>query len=187
MDTNTAVSDEELVQRFLNGRESGFAALVERYEQKVYNTALHLSADEAAAEEVLAEVFIELDKQLRTDSGKTPIFPWLIGQTLERAVARLAHSVDTRRTEPPSQLSFEEHCAAFERRHAAIRHALREAVLELPPATRHVFALRDIHGMAICEISQLLAMDEFEVRSSLRFARQLVRGRLKRILPQCAA
>lgn len=57
-------SDEELVQRALEGDAGAFAELVERYRDAAYGIALHVLGDPHEASEVAQDAFIRAWKAL---------------------------------------------------------------------------------------------------------------------------
>ena len=52
--------DQELLRQLAKGNEAAFSALYERYQGPLYRFALHMSGNQATAEEVTQEVFMLL-------------------------------------------------------------------------------------------------------------------------------
>src|SRR5947199_5346528 len=52
--------DQELLRQLAKGNETAFSALYERYQGPLYRFALHMSGNNATAEEVTQEVFMLL-------------------------------------------------------------------------------------------------------------------------------
>ena len=189
MDTMEALSDDELVRRYLNGQEEFYFELVRRYETKVFNTALYLTDRVEEAEAILGDVFLLFSNKLASDNSKTPLFTWLLQITLDKSVHALIHANSTRGNLPESitlQTPFEEHSDAYARRNSSLRFAFQTAVSELSQDARLAFVLRDIQGKNLSEIAQLLDTNVFIVRALVREARSTIGSHLNRILEKAA-
>ncbi len=190
MEGTTELSDEELTELYLAGDQSRYFELVERYETKVFNTALYLTDKVEEAESVLTEVFLELAERLKTDDGKTPLFAWLLQLTLDKSVHALITANASKRGALPDSITlatpFEEHSEAYERRNQSLRFAFQSAVSELSSDAKIAFVLRDIHGKKITEIAEFLDQTVFEVRGLIRQARRAIGGQINRILERAA-
>lgn len=190
MEGTTELSDEELTELYLAGEQARYFELVERYETKVFNTALYLTDKVEEAEAVLTEVFLELAEHLKVDDGKTPLFAWLLQLTLDKSVHALISANATKRDALPESITlstpFEEHSDAYQRRNYSLRFAFQSAVMDLSSDAKIAFVMRDIHGKKISEIADVLDQTVFEVRSLIREARRAIGGQINRILERAA-
>ncbi len=190
METTEEISDESLVELYLAGDEERYFELVQRYETKVFNTALYLTDKVEEAEGVLTEVFIELSKQLKIDNGKTPLFAWLLQLTLDKSVHALISANETKKGTLPDSITletpFEDHSEAFARRNESLRYAFQRAVDEISPQAKLAFVLRDIQGKTITEIAEVLDLTVFEVRGLIQNARSAIGTQISRILEKAA-
>ena len=176
-----SLSDKELGDRCLSGCNRSFYELVQRYETKVFNTALYLTNNVEEAERVLNLVFVELLNKLRSDNGKTPIFDWLLKFTLDTAVQNLISNNENRRQLPQSIVinePYQQHVMRFRERNETLHTALRLATDTLPERERIVFVLRDILGISTAKTSELIESNVFEVRATLQKARMAVHSEL---------
>jgi len=69
MNSNTEMSDERLIQFYLNGNPNALATLVELYKDRIYASILNMVQDKYAAEEIFRDVFISIINNLL--AGKT--------------------------------------------------------------------------------------------------------------------
>ena len=69
MNTTTEMSDEKLIQFYLNGNPKAMAALVELYKDRIYSSIYSMVHDKRVAEEIFKEVFIVIINNLI--AGKT--------------------------------------------------------------------------------------------------------------------
>ena len=181
------ISDELVVEQFLAGHDEHFRSLVERFEAKVFNTALYLTESSEDAEEVLQEVFAELYTKLLNDFGKTPLFDWLISYTLDLSVQKLIEkkqeSVQLPNHTRAGKTPTEQHIKDFQINHQSLHSAIRESILAMPYELKCVFLLRDIQGMSLSKTASFLEINVFEARARLHEARMQMRQELKNILP----
>lgn len=72
-----APTDVELIQQTLNGNTDAFGALIQRYQDAVYATALHCIGNFADAQDVAQEAFIEAYKSLPSLQEAAKFPSWL--------------------------------------------------------------------------------------------------------------
>ena len=74
------LDDQELLRQLNKGNERAFSALYERYQGPLYRFTLHMSGNNATAEEVTQEVFMLLIGNPKGyDAAKGPIGGYLFG------------------------------------------------------------------------------------------------------------
>ena len=71
------MEDRDLVQEVLSGKNSAFRALVEEYQDRVFNACLNVLRDREDAEDVAQEVFIEVFNSLRSFRGDSKLSTWI--------------------------------------------------------------------------------------------------------------
>ena len=74
----TQLTDQELVQNYMNGNSDSLSALVERHKNKIFTSIYLLVKDKYLAEDIFQDVFIRIIDTLRAgkynDEGK--FLPW---------------------------------------------------------------------------------------------------------------
>ena len=84
------VRDVELMRLMAAGHESALASMYDRYSGEVFRTALRITADRAAAEDVVQETFLVLwDRVGLFDPERGSVGGWLTRIARNRAVDRL--------------------------------------------------------------------------------------------------
>ena len=87
-------SDETLIRRIAAGDQSAMRALFARYRVRVYRWLLRLVDDEALAEDLLSEVFLDVWRHAASFEARSSLSTWLL------AIARYkALSARRRRTD----------------------------------------------------------------------------------------
>ncbi len=187
------MTDKKLVTCFVDTRDEGaFNELVGRYADKIYGTALRITRNPSAAEDVLQEVFIILVEKLHTFSSEYKFSTWLYSVAANASFSHLRSEKKHK-----NSVSFEEYLSRTENgmgggaemssRVPGSDEALssrewmekiERAVSELPPAYRAVFHLRDIEGLSNIEVAEILKLSLPNVKSRIHRARLVLRSKL---------
>jgi RNA polymerase sigma-70 factor (ECF subfamily) len=181
--TTDRVPDDELVRRTAAGDADAFGALYRRKRPDVFRFALHMTADEAVAEDVVQDAFMTVMREAgRFDPGRGAVTPWLCGiakNHLRQRLARdrrlepLAHD-----EEPATDATAAEAGALGELIRAEKVEFLRRAVLSLPLRYREVVVLCDLQELSYLEAADALTCAVGTVRSRLHRGRALLAVKL---------
>ena len=106
MAANPATSDEVLIGRIANGDRLAMQVLFARHHVRVFRFVLRLVRDEAAAEDLISEVFLDVWRQAGKFEGRAAVSTWLL------AIARFK-SLSALRRKPEQELD-DETAAAIE-------------------------------------------------------------------------
>ncbi|MDR3666036.1 MAG: RNA polymerase sigma factor [Ignavibacteriaceae bacterium] len=79
-------SDFELVRKFLDGDESSFNRLINKYQQKIYWHARRMTGSHLDADEVVQEVLIVLYNKLKDFQFKSSLYTWIYRITSTRCI-----------------------------------------------------------------------------------------------------
>jgi RNA polymerase sigma-70 factor (ECF subfamily) len=187
------LTDKKLVSCFVDTRdERAFSELVGRYADKLYGTALRITHNPSAAEDVLQEVFIILVEKLHTFSSEYKFSTWLY-----RVAANASFTHLRSEKKHKNSVSFEEYLSGAENGMGAgvelssrvpgsdealssreWMEKIERAVSELPAAYRAVFHLRDIEGLSNVEVAEILNLTLPNVKSRIHRARLVLRNKL---------
>ncbi len=80
------MTDEELVNRFLNGEESAFNLLVRKYQQKIYWHARRLTGNHFDADDILQEVLLVIYSKLKDYKFESSLYTWIFKITYTRSL-----------------------------------------------------------------------------------------------------
>ncbi len=178
--------DQELLRQLAKGNEAAFRALYERYQGPIYRFALHMSGNNATAEEVTQEVFMLLignPKAYRPEKG--PVAGYLFG--MARNLTR--RSIQRRHLDVPigecdsngdgpapalaSNLDVLEELSRSE-----LLEMLRRAVLSLPEPYREAVVLCDLEEMSYDRAAESLECSPGTVASRLHRGRAILKAKL---------
>jgi RNA polymerase sigma-70 factor (ECF subfamily) len=71
------ISDYELVQAFLNGDETSFNKIINKYKHKIYWHARRMTGNHSDADEVVQEVLLVMYKKLKDFQFKSSLYTWI--------------------------------------------------------------------------------------------------------------
>lgn len=173
--------DAELVSRIREGDSEALVALYDRYKKRLFRTALAITDDQGAAEEILQDCFLKAYRSLSRVDCSAPLGPWL-----HRIVVNLSYNWVVKRR--PWFVSVEEMIDrlvaapqlspehAYERKE--LHRRLHEAIKSLNIRHRLVVILFYLHGFSLTEIAYILECPVGTVKSRLHHARKILKGKL---------
>ena len=167
----------DLIRKAQKGDRWAFGQLVQHHREGVINVVYRMCGDVGLAEDAAQEAFVRAWTHLPRYKPHSPFRNW---------VYRIAVNVarDALRRERPSVDIDTVVVASPERGLQAAAEVeessqrVREAVLDLPPASRSVLVLREYEDLSYKEIADTLGIPIGTVMSRLNYARGLLRRTL---------
>ena len=87
-DEATEQPDDALIQQVLAGNTAVFELLMRRYNERVYRAALSILRDEAEAEDVMQQAYVNAYAHLRQFDGRASFATWLTRIAVNEAISR---------------------------------------------------------------------------------------------------
>jgi RNA polymerase sigma-70 factor (ECF subfamily) len=178
-------TDRELIQRLCDGDLNALGTLYDRYRLLVFHTALAITRDRQAAEDILQECFLKVNSYARRIDISLPLEPWLY-----RVTVNLAYTYVTRRSRwltslenvidrlvSPARTNSEYHAEMSE-----LQTVIQQAIDELQPSQRMTVILYYLNDLSLKEISYILDCPVGTVKSRLYYGRQHLRRQLEEYL-----
>jgi RNA polymerase sigma-70 factor (ECF subfamily) len=163
-----------LLERCRGGDALAWEALVRTYQSSVYAVTRHYLRDPEEARDVAQDVFVRLYERLDSFSGGDGFKTWLMQMARNASIDRLRRI----KARPPiSDVSIDETVLFGDddpERNAeteARLRLLRRAVARMAEKNREVLLLKEIHGLKIEEVAQLLGLPIGTVKSRSNRAR----------------
>jgi len=203
----SARDDNDLVQMTLKGDKEAYRALVERYQGRLFSTALDIVKTREDAEDVVQETFVKAFLSLGQFKGQSSFYTWLYRICFNMAI-------DIRRKagrRGGTHLEFKEHLGVnrsavedgaresggggtghhpqrVEGPHDALARKelgrkIQEVLGELSEEHRAVIMLREIDGLDYDEIAQAIGVPKGTVMSRLFYARKALQKALEEFAP----
>jgi RNA polymerase sigma-70 factor (ECF subfamily) len=192
LSTSPATFDESaLVARAQAGDSEAFGELVSRYQNKIYRLAKHITQNDEDAEDVLQEAFLKAYEHLSGFQGNSKFYTWIVRIAVNEALMKLRkrksdrtvpldEPVDTGEEMENREIAVWEDNPEQRYSHEEMQQILNEAVQDLKPDFRTVFALRDIEELSTEETAEALGISIPAVKSRLLRARLALREKLTR-------
>ncbi len=175
------LSDEDVVDRVLQGQTALFEVIMRRHNERIYRAARAILRDDKEAEDVMQQAYVNAYAHLRQFDKRAKFSTWLTKIAVNEALARARKQgryepleSDTGNVETfmsASTAPNPEHLA-FSRELGAL---LEMAVEALVDGCREVFMLREIEGMSTLETAQVLGVSEDVVKTRLSRAKAALR------------
>ena len=179
------LSDEEVVRRVGAGEPALFEIVMRRYNPRLFRLARAIVRDDAEAEDVLQQAYVNAFSHLHQFAGEARFATWLTRIATNEALARVRRRGRWLVVEPAvddlrgaeairaSDPSPEQQAFAGE-----LRRALEASLDALPPIYASVFVLREVEGLSTSEVAECLQVSEDVVKTRFRRARALLRDEL---------
>ncbi|HQU43751.1 MAG TPA: sigma-70 family RNA polymerase sigma factor [Pirellulales bacterium] len=180
------VDDETLIESALKGNSAAFGDLVRKYQDRLYNTMVHLTGSSEDARDVVQDTFVKAFVKLESFRRTCAFYTWLYRIAFNTAMSR------QRRRRPTESIDAGQDCGhdppdpglapgdRLEREELA--EQVRAALETLSDEHRTALVLRDIDGCDYAAIAEILDLPLTTVRSRIHRARLQLRDQLKRVL-----
>jgi RNA polymerase sigma-70 factor, ECF subfamily len=166
-------SDDMLIRRIAQGDQLAMRTLFGRHRVPLYRWLLRLVGDEALAEDLLSDVFLDVWRQAGTFEARSSVSTWLL------AIARYK-ALSARRRLPHAELNDELASTVadladdpeliLQKKHRA--ELLRQSLANLSPEHREVIDLVYYHGKSVKEIAEIVGTNEATVKTRMFYARR---------------
>lgn len=179
--------DAQLIQEALAGKSAAFGQLVQKHQDRLYNTLVHMVGSVEDARDVVQDAFVQAFLKLETFRQNSAFYTWLYRIAFNIAASRYRQRRPTASVErlreatgeepadvqpsPPECLEQEERC-----------RQVQQAIAGLGDEYRAVLVLREIDGCCYETIAEILDLPVGTVRSRLHRARLQLRDELKEVL-----
>jgi RNA polymerase sigma-70 factor (ECF subfamily) len=172
----------ELVLSATEGNEKALEAIYHRFKVPLFNLAYRYTGNEAAAEDILQEVFLTAFTRL-ADLKSAERFPgWIFRIAVNTCLSHVrSRKAERRSSVPLSEMDEVVSSPVARQPDATLRRTLEEAIHSLPERLRSVFLLHDVQGFKHEEIAAILGCRIGTSKSNLFKARSKLRNRLAEI------
>jgi RNA polymerase sigma-70 factor, ECF subfamily len=182
--------DQLLIEQSLAGRRDAFGLLVERYQNRLFHSLLHLLGSVEDAQDVAQEAFVQAFEKLSSFRGQSQFYSWLfrIAHNLavsdRRRMRRVATSLENQREasgyEPTDENPSNEPSYSMDA--VERQRIVQRALADLPEEFRTTLILKEMDGMSYEEIASTLGIPLGTVRSRIHRARMDLRDKLSVLL-----
>ena len=185
-----APTDEQvLVRRAKEGDLPAYDELIQRYQERIYATVYHMTANHEDANDLGQETFIKAYKALKSFKGDSSFYTWIYRIAVNKTINFLKqrrnrtymslNDVDFNLEHDPEMVALVSHNTPHRAAKLSELHEkLNVALLKLSEVHRMVVVLHDVQGMPHEEIGKIMDCNVGTVRSRLFYARQQLQALL---------
>ena len=164
--------DRALVGRFLAGDRQAAGALVDRYQQRLFNVALRMLGNVQDAEDVTQTVFLNVFSKLGSYDPAYRFFSWIYRMTVNESLNALKRR---RKIVTLEDMIVDPALRAAPERSAEVEDRVSRALMSLKPDDRAVVVLSHFVSFTYQEIADVLDVPVKTVKSRLFTARERLR------------
>ena len=177
---NSAADDRQLLERIAARDQTALRALYARHQGRVFRFVLRLVRQDAVAEELTNEVFLEAWRNAGTFEGKASASTWLLSIAHHRAVSSLRKRRELAwNEEAAAEIADTDDDPEVVAQKADKSVLLRRAMDQLSPEHREIIDLVYYHEMSIAEVSEVTGIPENTVKTRMFYARKRLSEILK--------
>jgi RNA polymerase sigma-70 factor (ECF subfamily) len=177
---NQATSDEVLIGRIASGDRLAMQVLYARHHVRVFRFTLRFVRNEATAEDLISEVFLDVWRQAGKFEGRSAVSTWLM------SIARFK-ALSVMRKRPEAELDDETANAieddaddpevAEQKRDKG--EAMRKCMSALSAEHREIIDLVYYHEKSVEEVAEIVGIPEATVKTRMFYARKRLGELLK--------
>lgn len=179
----------DLVRHARRGDLAAYDQLVKRYQERIYATIYHMTANHEDANDLAQDAFIKAYQALKTFKGGSSFYTWLYRIAVNKTINFLKqrknkyhlslNDLDFNAENDPDLVALVSHKTPVrDAGLSELQKKLNEALLKLSEPHRMVVILHDVQGMSHEEIAEIAGCNVGTVRSRLFYARQQLQGDL---------
>jgi RNA polymerase sigma-70 factor, ECF subfamily len=173
-------SDEVLIGRIAGGDRLAMQVLFARHHVRVYRFVLRLVRNEAAAEDLISEVFLDVWRQAAKFEGRSAVSTWMLSMARFKALSTLrrrteeelddetAGTIEDTQDDPETALAKKDKGAA-----------LRQCLERLSAEHREIVDLVYYHEKSVAEVASMVGIPEATVKTRMFYARKKMSELLK--------
>jgi RNA polymerase sigma-70 factor (ECF subfamily) len=166
-------SDEMLIKRIARGDQLAMRTLFGRHRVLLYRWLLRLVRDEALAEDLLSDVFLDVWRQAAAFEARSSVSTWLLAIARYKALSARRRRTDAELDESVASTvadTADDPEVALQKKTRA--ELLRHSVARLSPEHGEVIDLVYFHGKSIKEVAEIVGIAEATVKTRLFYARK---------------
>ncbi len=166
-------SDEMLIRRIAEGDQLAMRTLFGRHRVPLYRWLLRLVGDEALAEDLLSDVFLDVWRQAAAFEARSSVSTWLLAIARYKALsarrrptdAELDEKIASRVADPADDPEV-----VLQKKNRA--ELLRHSLARLSPEHGEVIDLVYFHGKSVKEVAEIVGTAEATVKTRMFYARK---------------
>jgi RNA polymerase sigma-70 factor, ECF subfamily len=173
-------SDEVLIGRIANGDRLAMQVLYARHHVRVFRFVVRFVRDEATAEDLISEVFLDVWRQAGRFEGRSAVSTWMLAIARFKALSALRRRPDEELDEETAgaieDLSDDPGTALEKKDKSAM---IRKCLTGLSAEHREIIDLVYYHEKSVKEVADIVGIPENTVKTRMFYARKRLAELLK--------
>jgi RNA polymerase sigma-70 factor, ECF subfamily len=173
-------ADEVLIARIAGGDRLAMQVLFARHHVRVYRFLLRLVRNEATAEDLISEVFLDVWRQAGKFEGRSAVSTWMLSIARFKALSslrrRTEEKLDEETAERIEDQADDPETALAKKDKGAV---LRQCLTALTAEHREVIDLVYYHEKSVEEVAEIVGIPEATVKTRMFYARKKLSELLK--------
>jgi RNA polymerase sigma-70 factor (ECF subfamily) len=169
------ITDDILVQSIAKGDKTAMQTLFARHNVRVYRFLLRFVNDDAVAEDLVSDVFLDVWRQAGRYEGRSQVSTWLMAMARNKALSVLrrrqteelddevAEFIQDPSDNPEAKLQTQQRT-----------NILRKCLTQLSPAHREIIDLVYYHEKSIEEVAEIIGVPQNTVKTRMFYARKRI-------------
>lgn len=182
MNEHKPVSDNEIIDRILNGDTNAYSILMRKYNQRMYRICKGFLKDEADIEDLMQNAYVKAYTNLRRFEGKSSFSTWLIRILINESLQKLNRTAKEQtllENDLPDILHVSDQSNPEKiSMNRELREIIEKNIENLPENYRVVFLMREVEKINIAETAEILNISEANVKVRLNRAKEFLRRSL---------
>ena len=177
MQTST---DEVLIARIAGGDRLAMQVLFARHHVRVYRFVLRLVRNEATAEDLISDVFLDVWRQAAKFEGRSAVSTWMLSIARFKALSALRRKpeeeLDEEKAEQIEDRSDDPEVTLAKKDKGSV---LRQCLTRLSTEHREIIDLVYYHEKSVDEVAGIVGIPEATVKTRMFYARKKLSELLK--------
>jgi RNA polymerase sigma-70 factor, ECF subfamily len=162
-------SDEMLIRRIAAGDQLAMRTLFGRHRVPLYRWLLRLVGDEALAEDLLSDVFLDVWRQAASFQARSSVSTWRLRKALSARRRRTDLELDEKIAVEVADPADDPEVVLQKKTRAEL---LRHSLAQLSPEHGEVIDLVYFHGKSVKEVAEIVGIAEATVKTRMFYARK---------------
>jgi RNA polymerase sigma-70 factor, ECF subfamily len=166
-------SDEMLIRRIAQGDQLAMRTLFGRHRVPLYRWLLRLVGDEALAEDLLSDVFLDVWRQAASFEARSSVSAWLLAIARYKALSARRRRTDAELDEKIASTvadPADDPEVVLQKKTRA--ELLRHSLARLSPEHGEVIDLVYFHGKSVKEVAEIVRIANATVKTRMFYARK---------------
>ena len=174
--------DRELIAKVAEGDRDAFSELMASTEDMVFAVCLRVMGDREAARDATQETFITLFRKADRYHGNAAVTTWLYRVTVNTCYDLLRKAKRRRADALPDHVDPADPQGQDAFTSVELRTPVTEALAKLPEEFRTAVILRDIEGLSLLDVAQILEVPVGTVKSRVFRGRKMLAADLGNLM-----